>query len=126
MLEVILALALFVAAAAIVTSGMNASTDNLERQRANTHAANLAATVLAETRLGIRSTAATGEQPFESPFEKWTWQLGVSGVETEAGEAGGLVRVEVVIRHKESSLVRRLAEIMPAGVARPGVGAETP
>ena len=78
LLEVILALALFVTAAAIVTSGMNASADSLERQRLNTHAGNLAATVLAEIQLGIRSTAAGGEQPFLAPFDKWTAELVVS------------------------------------------------
>jgi len=112
LLEVILALALFVTAAAIVTSGMSASTDNLDRQRRNTHAANLAATVLAEIQLGIRSTAEAGEQPFAAPFEQWTAELVVTPTETEAGEASGLLRVEVVIRHQESALVRRLAQVI--------------
>lgn len=112
LLEAILALALFVTAAAIVTSGMSASTDNLDRQRRNTHAANLAATVLAEIQLGIRSTAEAGEQPFAAPFEQWTAELVVTPTETEAGEASGLLRVEVIIRHKDSALVRRLAQVI--------------
>lgn len=112
LLEVLLALALFVVAAAIVTSGMSASTDNLDRQRRNTHAANLAATVLAEIQLGIRSTAEAGEQPFTAPFEQWTAELVVTPTETEAGEASGLLRVEVIIRHQESALVRRLAQVI--------------
>ncbi|NBV20939.1 MAG: hypothetical protein EBS05_02945 [Proteobacteria bacterium] len=112
LLEVLLALALFVSAAAIVTSGMNASSDNLERQRLNTHAANLAATVLAEIQLGIRPTTEAGEQPFLPPFELWTSELVVSPTETESGEASGLLRVEVIIRHKEATLVRRLAQVI--------------
>lgn len=112
LLEVILALALFVTAAAIVTSGMNASADSLERQRLNTHAGNLAATVLAEIQLGSRSTAVGGEQPFLAPFEKWTAELIVSPAETETGAASGLLRIEVVIRHQESTLVRRLAQVI--------------
>jgi type II secretion system protein I len=112
LLEVLLALALFVVAAAIVTSGMSASTDNLDRQRRNTHAANLAASVLAEIQLGIRSTAEAGEQPFNPPFEQWTAELVVTPTETEAGEASGLLRVEVIIRHKDSALVRRLAQVI--------------
>lgn len=112
LLEVILALALFVIAAAIVTSGMNASTDSLDRQRLNTHAANLAATALAEIQLGIRSTAEAGEQPFAAPFDQWTAELSVTPTETESGEASGLLRVEVIIRHKESTLVRRLAQVI--------------
>jgi type II secretory pathway pseudopilin PulG len=112
LLEAILALALFVTAAAIVTSGMSASTDNLDRQRRNTHAANLAATVLAEIQLGLRSTAEAGEQPFAAPFDQWTAELVVTPTETEIGEASGLLRVEVIIRHKESTLVRRLAQVI--------------
>ena len=112
LLEVILALALFVTAAAIVTSGMNASADSLERQRLNTHAGNLAATVLAEIQLGIRSTAEGGEQPFLVPFDKWTSELVVSPTETETGAASGLLRVEVIIRHQEAQLVRRLAQVI--------------
>lgn len=120
LLEVILALALFVVAAAVVTSGMSASTDNLDRQRRHTHAANLAATVLAEIQLGIRTTSESGEQPFAAPFEQWTSELIVTPTETESGEASGLLRVEVVIRHQESSLVRRLAQIIrvPESAAR--------
>jgi len=121
LLEVILALTLFVTAAAIVTSGMNASTDNLDRQRLNTHAANLAATVLAEIQLGIRSTAEVGEQPFAAPFDQWTTELNVLPAETETGEASGLLRVEVIIRHKESTLVRRLAQVIR--VPAPAAGA---
>lgn len=112
LLEVILALALFVTAAAIVTSGMNASADNLDRQRLNTHAANLAATVLAEIQLGIRPTSEAGEQPFTAPFDLWTAELSVTPAETETGEASGLLRVEVIIRHKESTLVRRLTQVI--------------
>ncbi len=112
LLEVILALALFVVAAAIVTSGMSASTDSLDRQRRHTHAANLAATVLAEIQLGIRPTSEAGEQPFAEPFAQWTSELVVTPTETEAGEASGLLRVEVIIRHQESALVRRLAQVI--------------
>jgi len=123
LLEVILALALFVTAAAIVTSGMNASADSLERQRLNTHAGNLAATVLAEIQLGIRSTAAGGEQPFLAPFDKWTAELVVSPTETETGAASGLLRVEVIIRHQEAQLVRRLSQVVRVDPNRSAVSA---
>lgn len=123
LLEVILALALFVIAAAIVTSGMNASTDSLDRQRLNTHAANLAATALAEIQLGIRSTAEAGEQPFAAPFDKWTAELSVTPTETESGEASGLLHVEVIIRHKESALVRRLAQVIRLDLNRSAIPA---
>jgi hypothetical protein len=91
---------------------MNASADSLDRQRLNTHAANLAATALAEVQLGLRSPALAGEQPFAEPFEKWTAELLVAPTETEAGGPNGLLRVEVFIRHREFPLVRRLAQII--------------
>ena len=114
LLEVVLALALFVAAASIVTSGMNASSENLERQRLATHALNLACSSIAEVQLGIRPMVESGVQPFEVPWEDWTWQLLVQPIETELGESGGLVRVEAVVRHKPTSVVRRLVQWIPA------------
>lgn len=127
LLEVVLALALFVAAAAIITSGINASTENLQRQRLNTHALELAASVLAEVQLGIRSIAASGEQPFEAPFEEWTWQISAAPLESETGEAAGSLKVEVVIRHKQSPVVRRLAQwIRVDSLTRPAAVVESP
>ena len=108
---------------------MNASADSLDRQRLNTHAANLAATALAEVQLGLRSTALAGEQPFAEPFEKWTAELVVAPTETETGGPSGLLRVEVIIRHREFPLVRRLAQIIrvPEDTgARPVVNPATP
>ena len=46
LLEVVLALVLFVAAAAVIASAINASLESVERQKLNLHAANLAVTVL--------------------------------------------------------------------------------
>lgn len=112
LLEVIIALALFVAIAAVMTSALSSSLDSLDRQRLNTHATNLAASLLAEMELGIRSTEANGPQPFSAPYENWTWEAFITGSETETGESSGLSRVEVVIRHKTSPIVRRLAQVI--------------
>jgi hypothetical protein len=62
--------------------------------------------------LGIRSTEANGPQPFSAPYENWTWEAFITGSETETGESSGLSRVEVVIRHKTSPIVRRLAQVI--------------
>ncbi len=112
LLEVIIALALFVATAAVVTSALSSALDSLERQRLNTHATNLAASVLAELQLGILQTGSTGAQAFEPPFEQWTWEAALSSSDTETGETSGLTRVEVTIRHKDSAIVRRLAQVI--------------
>lgn len=110
LLEVIIALALFVAMAAVMTSALSSSLDSLDRQRLNTHATNLASSILAELELGVRSTESSGPQPLGFPYEDWTWEAAVTGTETETGEASGLSRVEVIVRHKSSPIVRRLAQ----------------
>lgn len=112
LLEVIIALALFVAMAAVMTSALSSSLDSLDRQRLNTHATNLASSLLAELELGIRSTESSGPQPVGFPYEDWTWEAAVTGTETETGEASGLTRVEVIVRHKSSPIVRRLAQFV--------------
>src|SRR5512141_793697 len=74
LLEVVLALVLFVGAAAVLTSGLSSSLDSLERLRLNTHAADLAVSVVSELQMGIKSLALSGPQPFPAPFEGWTWE----------------------------------------------------
>ena len=112
LLEVIIALALFVAMAAVMTSALSSSLDSLDRQRLNTHATNLASSILAELELGVRSTESSGPQPVGFPYEDWTWEAAITGTETETGEASGLTRVEVIVRHKSSPIVRRLAQFV--------------
>jgi hypothetical protein len=111
LLEVVLALLLFVATVAVVSSAMNASVSSLERQRFGVQAANLAATVHAELDLGLRTTDALGPEPFEMPFQDWTWQLIPTGSEDRTtGEASGLSATEVVIRNTNSPGAYRLAQ----------------
>jgi hypothetical protein len=111
LLEVVLALLLFVAAVAVVSSALSASMDSLQRQRSAMHAANLAATVHAEINMGLRGTETAGPEPFAIPFEAWTWQLAQSSTENEAGDASGLTSVEVIIRNTNSPAVYRLAQL---------------
>ncbi len=112
LLEVVLALILFVAAAAIVTGGLNASMSSVERLRLNAHAANLAVSVLSELQMGARSMAMTGPEPFEKPFEEWTWELVAAPVQEEAAEASRFRKVEVVIRHEDPAVVYRLCQVL--------------
>ena len=84
MLEVVLALLLFVAAVAVVSSALNSSMASVERQRFGVQAANLAATVHAELDLGLRTTESLGPEPFEPPFDQWTWQLIPAAAEQNA------------------------------------------
>jgi type II secretory pathway pseudopilin PulG len=113
LLEVVLALVLFVAAAAIVGTALQAAIDSEERLRLGVHADNLAATVVAELEAGLRSPAVSGPAPFEPPFTNWTWQI-----IPPAGDAPGSPH-EIVVRHPDPELVRRLAQVI---VPRPGAG----
>lgn len=117
LLEVILALVLFVAAAAVVTSAVNASMDSVDRQRLTTHAVNLASSVLAELRIGARSAAIAGPEEFEAPFEGWSWELVLQPLESDTSGSIPLTQVEVVIRHLDPPLVYRLAEVIRLGKA---------
>lgn len=113
LLEVLLAVALFVAAAAVMTVALNASLSSLGRQRLSAHAANLASSVLAEIQLGIRPLVTSARTQMEPPYADWTLELAVTPAESASGEATGQARVEVIIRHSTESVVQRLAQLLP-------------
>ena len=70
LLEVVLALVLFVAAATVVSSALQSAIDGEERLRLGVHADNLAASVVAELETGLRSPSVLGPTPFQAPFTK--------------------------------------------------------
>jgi type II secretory pathway pseudopilin PulG len=126
LLEVLAALMLFVAAAAIITSGMNASLNSVERLRLNTHALNLAVSVISELQMGMKSLELGGVQPFEAPFEGWTWEvLANPDLEGPAGQASPLRKVEVVIRHGDPALTYRLGQMLRVHQAIPSTEAKS-
>lgn len=120
LLEVVLALTLFVAAAAVVGSALQAAIDGEERLRLGVHADNLAASLVAELEAGLRSPAVLGPAPFAPPFTNWTWQI-----IPPPAEASGAAH-EIVVRHLDPEVVRRLAQVLvtPAQTAGdPSAGA---
>lgn len=112
LLEVVLALVLFVVAAAIVGSGINASVNSVERLKAQTHASDLAVTVLSEIQLGTRPAASLGPEPFAEPFTNWTCQTTVTLL-GDGTSANSTAQVEIAIRKLDSPLVHRLSQIVP-------------
>ena|SRR2546428_4038715 len=124
LLEVILALVLFVAAATVISAGINASLASVERMRLNTHAANLAVSVLSELQIGAKNLAVTGAQPFAPPFDGWTWEVLASPLDAQsagftastrlpsAERSLGLTKVEVIIRHDDPAMTYRLAQVL--------------
>ncbi len=116
LMEVLLALALFVAAAAVATSALNSALESVERQKLGLHALNLASSTLAEVQLGIRPLAPQSVQPLPVPFQDWAWELVLAPLESdgpeESGSRAGLVRTEVIIRHSTKPIVQRLSQLL--------------
>jgi len=117
LLEVLLALGLFVFAAAVVSSGLNAAVERTLRLRAQTHALDLAVSVLSEVQLGIRSAETAGPEPFEAPFEQWTWEIEAAPHSFGTEDTAGLQQVTVIVRGGTPATVQRLTEILvvPSG-----------
>ena len=112
LLEVILALVLFAAAAAIIGAGIHSAINGVERQKLNAHAVNLAVSVISEIQMGLRTVESVGPESFASPFDRWTWELALAPAEDEAGEVSELTRVEVIVRHDDPALVHRLSQLL--------------
>lgn len=114
LLEVILALALFVGAAAVLTSGLSSSLDGLERLRLSAHGADFAVSVLSELQMGIKSVGISGPQPFVPAEEGWTWEIVATPLEAGTEESSSFQRIEVIIRHEDPAFVYRLNQVLRA------------
>lgn len=124
LLEVLLALGLFVFTAAVVSSGLNAAVERTLRLRAQTHALDLAVSVLSEIQMGVRLPQPAGPEPFEDPFEEWTWEIAAVPYTFGTEDSVGLQQITVVVRGEAPPTVQRLTEIVasPAGVPESGDG----
>ena len=118
LLEVVLALVLFVAAAAIVTQALNNSVNSVERMRLRAEAADLSVTLLSEIELGLRPRLPAPAVPAPPPHTNWTWEI-VPDTEPAVGQTVP-ARVEVVVRHLDPPFVHRLAAWLPPGTAAAG------
>jgi len=112
LLEVLLALGLFVAAAAVTTAALNASLQSVSRQKFATQALNHAASVLAEMQIGARPVSTMSRRPLDPPFQEWSAEIELTPVDSADGTSSGLVRAEIVVRHQSEPIVRRLAEVL--------------
>ncbi len=113
LLEVILALALFVLAATIITGGLSSSINEVKRLHLNAHASNLAVSVLSEMQMGIQAGEASGPNAFDPPFEQWKWQTVIGPVNEMVGATNPIQKVEVIIRHETEPVVYRLTQFLP-------------
>ena len=100
LLDVVLALGLFVGMAAVMSGALNMSIQSTERLRRELTAENLAVTVVSELQAGMRFAESMPDAtPFQPPRDAWTLQVLRDDAPT----------IEVVIRHLESDVEYRLA-----------------
>ena len=112
LLEVILALVLFAAAAAVIGAGLSASIDRVERLKLNAHAADLAVSVLSELQMGSKLISEDGPESFEAPFEGWTWEAQAEVTDQKVRDTGRTKKIEVIIRHDDPEVVHRLCQVI--------------
>jgi hypothetical protein len=113
LLEVVLALALFVAAATVITAGINASVQAVERVRLQNHAANLAISLMSELQMHARPIAPFGPESFEPPFRDWLYRIALEQGQENTGEREGLQPVEVIVWNPEERITHRLTQLFP-------------
>jgi type II secretory pathway pseudopilin PulG len=108
LLEVILALVLFAAAAAVIGVGLHSSIASVDRLRLGAQAADLAVTAFSELQLGLRSVT---DAPVDgSDTNAWTVEFIAQPWGGTEG-SGGLTDVEVILRH-QSGYVHRGRQVM--------------
>ena len=112
LIEVVLALGLFVGAASVIVTGLNAALNSTEELRLETTAANLAFTVFSKLQMGILAGDDSKPHTFGHPDQEWTWKVDSAPWGNQARGNMALERVEVTVRHKHSDMVYRLAQVV--------------
>ena len=114
--EVVLALALFVFAAAVISGGFSTALKSVERMRTELDASNLAISTLAEIELNLKPMTTSPPAEFEPPMERWTWQVEVTEPSEDLDMSGGLTLVEVIVRNEEQEWETRFARMIRASM----------
>jgi len=111
LLEVILALALFVGTSGIVLASLSACVRSAREIRLEAQAADLAVTRLSEIQMGLLPIQDSSAEPFDPPFDAWTWQAATMPV-IDNGEDMGLKKIEIVVTQTEQGFVYRLSALL--------------
>jgi len=114
--EVVLALALFVFATAVISGGFSTALMSVDRMRAELDASNLAISTLAEIELNLKPMVTSPPAQFEPPLEKWTWEVEVTEPGEDLDMGGGLTLVEVIVRNEEKEKETRFARMIRASM----------
>jgi hypothetical protein len=112
LLEVVLALGLFVMTAVFVLDGMTSATRAVSRARMDSAAADLAITIMSEVEIGTILMVNAGPTDFEMiGYEGWTWEVVFNPLPNHV-ELTQLLECEVVIRHEEDDIVHRMSQVL--------------
>jgi hypothetical protein len=121
LLEAVLALVLFAAAAVVMGMALNGSMESVERLRLSAHATDIAVSTFSELQIGIRSAA---EPQADGETSEWTVEIITQpwgGVTSMAeAESSLLTDVEVVVRH-QSGFVHRGRQVMKLNASEPSL-----
>jgi len=99
LLEVVLALAIFVGMAMAVLGGLSTSVRSARHVGLEARAADLAVTLLSEMELGLVAVEDAGPESYEDEaLQDWTWEVVVSPLTSELPDLD-VTRVEVIIRN---------------------------
>ena len=124
LLEVVVALSLFFAAAVVALVGLHGSVMASRNLRLETRAANLAVTLLSEIQMGQVEVADAGPEEYDSEDDEdladWSWEIITEDVEeqVDTGQETPLKRVQIVITYLARGFVYRLVHLMPADGGR--------
>jgi len=113
LLEVLLALALFVFGAAVISAGLHAALRQTARSKSAVQAMCLAESALAEVQLGIRPFQSAGEEAFPAPWDGWTAAVEVAPYTFGWEGVSGLSLVTVTVRNARTGTAYRLARLLP-------------
>ena len=115
LLEVVLALAVFVGTAMAVLGGLSACVKSARNVGLEAQAADLAVTLLSELQLELLPVEDAGPELYEDEtLQEWTWQVAVEPITTELAELE-VTRVELTIRNTAYNYTYRLNYLL--GVA---------
>ena len=114
LLEVIFALSLFAAAAAVIAGSFSACARSVGRLRIQAVADNLAVTLLSEMQLGFVPPVDDGPNDYPVPYEDWSWEIVTSDVDDLIDAEGPvMMRIEIIIRYAGGGYTRRLRYLVP-------------
>jgi len=112
LLEVVLAVTLFVVMAAVILGAVGRATDAAARMRLRARAGDLAVTLVSELQMGLIEIVDAGPRHYSSErLADWTWQVDVESLDDPLGAR----RIEATVIHEPTGLNRRLVYVTADG-----------